>query len=43
MVRREHGYKPGVGGESEDCAYELAAAEVQEEEFVGAAICIGCI
>ncbi len=43
MVRREHGQKPGVGGESEDCAYELAAAEVQEEEFVGAAICIGRI
>ena len=43
MVRRECGQEPGVAGESEDGAYELAAAEVEEEEFVGAAVGVGCL
>ena len=42
MVRRERGHEPGVARESEDGAYELAAAEVKEEEFIGAAVGMGC-
>ena len=41
MVRGEGGEEPGVAGEGEDGADELAAAEVEEEEFVGAAVGVG--
>ena len=41
MVGREGGEEPGVAGESEDGADELAATEIEEEEFVGAAVGVG--
>jgi len=42
VARGKHGHEPCVAGESKDSTYELAAAEVKEEELVGAAVGIGC-